>query len=132
MVASPGESAVRRLAYLLQVLAAMVLFCAAAEARTAYIALTTTGDEAMSKDIQQLIEQFQKDQPLTGDSLSLLQGAQAALARVNTALRSRGFYGGRATAAIDNRPVNEPTALDAIDAHPEGQDLTVDMAGETG
>src|SRR5262245_29186040 len=132
MVASPGESAVRRLAYLLQVLAAMVLFCAAAEARTAHIALTVTGDETMSNDLQQLIEQFQKDQPLTGDSLSLLQGAQAALARVNTALRSRGFYDGRVTATIDSRPVGEPTALDAIDAHPDNQDIAVDMAVDTG
>ncbi|MBV8190098.1 MAG: outer membrane protein assembly factor [Alphaproteobacteria bacterium] len=132
MVASPGESAVRSLACLLQVLTAMVVFCASAEARTAHIVLSVTGDEAMSKDLQQLIEQFQKDQPLTGDSLSLLQGAQAALARVNTALRSRGFYGGRATATIDNRPVGEPAALDAIDAHPDTQDIAVDMAVETG
>ena len=42
------------------------------------------------ESLQQLIEQFQKDQPLSGDSLAVLQGAQAALARVNTALRSRG------------------------------------------
>jgi translocation and assembly module TamA len=132
MVASPGDRALRRLAYLLQVLAAMVLFCASAEARTARIVLTATGDEAMSKDLQQLVEQFQKDQPLSGDSLALLQGAQAALARVTAALRSRGFYDGRATAAIDNRPVGEPTALDAIDAHPESQEITVDMTVDTG
>jgi translocation and assembly module TamA len=132
MVASPGESAVRRLACLLQVLAAMVLYCATAEARTAHIALTATGDEAMSKDLQQLVEQFQKDQPLTGDSLSLLQGAQAVLARVNTALRSRGFYDAKATAVIDNRPVSEPTALDAIEAHPDSQEITVDMSVDTG
>ena len=132
MDASLGESAVCRLAYLIQVLAAMVFFCATAEARTARIALTVTGDEAMSKDLQQLVEQFQKDQPLTGDSLSLLQGAQAALARANTALRSRGFYDGKATAVIDNRPVTEPTALDAIDARPENQEITVDMAIDTG
>src|SRR5689334_7010629 len=86
----------------------------------------------MSKDLQALVEQFHKDQRLSGDSLALLQCVQAALARDNTALRSRGFYDGRATAVIDNRPVNEPTALDAIDAHPESQEITVDMAVETG
>src|SRR5262249_24404678 len=92
MLVRPGETAARRLTYLFQVVAAMVLFCASAQARTAHIALTVSGDETMSKDLQQIVEQFQKDQPLSGDSLSLLQGAQAALARVNTALRSRGFY----------------------------------------
>ena len=136
MVASIGESAARRLARVLQVLAAMTVlsaaFCAAADARTARIVLSVTGDEVMSKDLQQLIEQFQKEQPLNGDSLALLQGAQAALARVDNALRSRGFYDARATAVIDNRPVSEPSALEAIDAHPEAQQITVDMAVETG
>ena len=54
----------------------------------------------------------------TGDSLALLQGAQAVLAKVNGALRSRGFYDAMATATIDNQPVDEAAALDAIDAHP--------------
>ena len=132
MILSSADFAARRLACLLQVLAAMVLVCSAAEARTAHIILTVTGNEQMSEDLKKLVEDFQKNQPLTGDGLALLQGAQAALARVNTALRSRGFYGGRATAAIDNHPVDEPAALDAIDSHPDGEDLAFAFNVDTG
>src|SRR5262245_1681067 len=108
MVVSPGDSAARRLACLLQVLALLLILCGSAQARTARITLTVNGDEGMSEDLKQLVEEFQKNQPLQGDGLALLQGAQAALARVNTALRSRGFYDARATAIIDNRSVCEP------------------------
>jgi translocation and assembly module TamA len=131
MVVSP-EFAVRRLACLLQVLAAMMILCTGAEARTARIALTVTGDERMSDDLKQLVEDFEKTQPLSGDALALLQGAQAVLARVNTAMRSRGFYDARATATVDNRPVDEAAALDAIETHPETEQLTVALTVDTG
>jgi len=131
MVVSP-EFAARRLACLLQVLAVMVILCTAAEARTARIALTVTGDERMSEDLKQLVEDFEKTQPLSGDALALLQGAQAVLARVNTAVRSRGFYDARATAAVDNRPVDEAAALDAIETHPETEQLTFALTVDTG
>src|SRR5216683_8112162 len=124
MVVSP-EFAARRLACLLQVLATMVILCTGAEARTARIALTVTGDERMSDDLKQLVEDFEKTQPLSGDALALLQGAQAVLARVNTAVRSRGFYDARSTATIDNHPVDEAAALDAIEAHPEADQVTL-------
>ena len=65
------------------VLAGLVVLCASAEARTGKIALVVTGDEPMSDDLKQLVETFEKEQPLSGDSLALLQGAQALLARVN-------------------------------------------------
>src|SRR5262249_35310660 len=90
MGVSPGGSAARRLACLLQVLAVLLILCGQAQARSARIALTVNGDEGMSEDLKQLVEEFQKNQPLQGDALALLQGAQAALARGNTALRSRG------------------------------------------
>ena len=131
MVVSP-EFAARRLACLLQVLAAMVILCTGAEARTARIELTVTGDERMSEQLKQLVEDFEKNQPLSGDALALLQGAQAVLARVNTALRSRGFYDGRATATIDNRPVDEAAALDAIEAHPESEQLAFALTVDSG
>ncbi len=131
MVVSP-EFAARRLACLLQVLAVMVILCTAAEARTARIALTVMGDERMSEDLKQLVEDFEKTQPLSGDALALLQGAQAVLARVNTAVRSRGFYDARATATVDNRPVDEAAALDAIETHPETEQLTFALTVDTG
>src|SRR5262245_11306860 len=131
MVVSPGDYAAR-LVCLFQVLAAMVIFCTAAEARTAKIALAVNGDEGMSDDLKQLVDTFQERQPLTGDSLALLQGAQAVTARVNTALRSRGFYDARTTATVDNHPIDEPAALDAIEARPEAEPITISLNVDTG
>ena len=86
----------------------------------------------MRDDLKQLVEDFEKAQPLSGDSLALLQGAQAVLARVNTALRSRGFYDARSTATIDNHPVDEAAALDAIEARPEADPITLALTVDTG
>src|SRR5215216_1308527 len=89
----------------LVVLAALITLASVgpAEARTAKIALVVSGDEQMQADLKELVERFEKDQPLSGDSLGLLQGAQAALARINTALRSRGYYDATMTATVDGR-----------------------------
>src|SRR5262245_44865223 len=87
-----------------------------AEARTAKIALVVSGDEPMQADLKELVERFEKDQPLSGDSLGLLQGAQAAAGRINSALRSRGFYDATIAATVDGRPIAEAGAIDAIDA----------------
>jgi len=133
---SPREFAMRwraglfRLACLAS--AALAVLCADAEARTAKIVLAVTGDEPMRDDLKQLVEDFEKAQPLSGDSLALLQGAQAVLARVNTALRSRGFYDARSTATIDNHPVDEAAALDAIEARPEADPITLALTVDTG
>src|ERR1700737_1170823 len=105
MIVGPRECAMRWWAGLcgLACLASAVLavLCASAEARTAKIVLVVTGDEPMSDDLKQLVETFEKEQPLSGDSLALLQGAQAVLAKVNGALRSSGFYDAMATVTID-------------------------------
>src|SRR5260370_36653808 len=86
----------------------------------------------MSDDLKQLVEDFEKTQPLSGDSLALLQSAQAVLARANTALRSRGFYDARSTATIDNHPVDEAAPLDAIEAHPEADQVSLALTIATG
>jgi translocation and assembly module TamA len=108
------------------------LFSGSVQARTAKIALAVTGDETMSADLRQLVETFEKEQPLQGDSLSLLQGAQALLSRVNTALRSRGFYDGQAQASVDGRPIAEAAALDAIEAQPDSTQTSIALTVETG
>jgi translocation and assembly module TamA len=113
-------------------LAAFAVLCASAEARTGKIVLTVTGDEPMTADLKQLVETFEKEQPLSGDSLGLLQGAQAVLAKVNGALRSRGFYDAMATATIDNHPIDEAAALDAIDAHPDTEQIAFSLTVDTG
>lgn len=78
----------------------------------------------MQADLKELVERFEKDQPLSGDSLGLLQGAQAAAARINTALRSRGYYDATIKATVDGRPIAEPGALDAIDARPDNEPIS--------
>ncbi|HET6223048.1 MAG TPA: POTRA domain-containing protein, partial [Dongiaceae bacterium] len=103
-----------------------------AEARTAKIALVVSGDEQMQADLKELVERFEKDQPLSGDSLGLLQGAQAALARINTALRSRGYYDATMTATVDGRPIAEAGAIDAIDARPEAEPVSFAVNVATG
>lgn len=86
----------------------------------------------MSEDLKQLVEDFEKEQPLSGDGLALLQGVQAVLAKVNGALRSRGFYDARAIATVDNRPVDEAAALDAIETHAETEQVAFSLAVDTG
>ena len=53
------------------------LAASSAFARTADINLTVVGDKEMSDELKKLTEDLDKDQPLTGDSLALLQGAQS-------------------------------------------------------
>jgi translocation and assembly module TamA len=111
-----------KMMWLCRLLAAMTvfgLFPAVAQARTADLALTVTGDERMAEELKQLTEDFDKQQPLSGDSLALLQGAQARRQRIVTALRSRGYYDARVTATVANQPVEDAAALDAIDQTPE-------------
>jgi translocation and assembly module TamA len=115
-------------------MAAMITMAlsAAVEARTARIALVVNGDERMQADLKELVDTFEKEQPLSGDSLGVLQGAQAALAKINTALRSRGYYDARLAATVDGRPIGEAAALDAIEARPENEPLTVSVDVVTG
>src|ERR1044071_5731804 len=104
--------------------ASLVIASSTAEARTAKIALVVSGDEQMQADLKELVERFEKDQPLSGDSLGLLQGAQAALARTNPARPSRGFYDAATTPPVDGRPIAEAGPLDAIDARPEAEPVS--------
>jgi translocation and assembly module TamA len=115
-------------------MAAMLVasFACNAEARTAEIALVVSGDERMQADLKELVERFQKDQPLSGDSLGVLQGAQAALGRINTALRSRGYYDATIKATVGGQPITEAGALDAIDARPENEPISFAFDVTTG
>ena len=116
----PRWARVRRLAGGLAVAAAtLALTAGIAEARTGKLALTVSGDERMKADLEELVKEFEKTQPLQGDSLALLQGAQALASRLGVALRSRGYYDGALKADVDGHPIAEPAALDAIEAHAE-------------
>ncbi len=106
--------------------------CKIAEARTGRIVLVVTGDETIQGDLKELVENFEKTQPLSGDSLGVLQGAQSIVARINNALRSRGYYDGRINATVDGRPIAEADALDAIDAKPENEPVSISVEVATG
>ena len=111
-----------KMTWLWRMLAAMAMLGfmqAVAQARTGELTLTVVGDESMTGELKALIENLDKDQPLTGDSLALLQGAQSRRQRIATALRSRGFYDARIVATVANQPVEDAAALDAIERTPE-------------
>ncbi|HZP99187.1 MAG TPA: autotransporter assembly complex family protein [Reyranella sp.] len=117
---------------LLIVTAATLLLSDAADARTAGITLKVIGDQRMADELKKLSEDLDKDEPLSGDSVSLLQAVQARRARVASALRSRGFYDARVRAVVANQPVGDPAALDAIDSRPESEKINFDMDVATG
>lgn len=102
------------------------------EARTARIDLAVGGEERMQGDLKELVTSFEKDQPLNGDSLALLQGAQVIEGRIRSALRSRGFYDATIEARVDGQPIGEPASLDAMEARPEAEPVTFAFKVETG
>ena len=109
-----------------------LLAASSAFARTADISLTVIGDERMSEELKKLTKDLDKDQPLTGDSLALLQGAQARRAAIASALRSRGYYDSRVTATVAGQPVEDATALDAIEHQPEAEKTSFKIDVATG
>lgn len=127
MVAGSFRFALHRLTL---VFAGLMLACGSASARTGDIQLSIVGDKNMSDELKQLSEDLDKEQPLSGDSLSLLQAAQVRRARMVSALRSRAYYDSRVVATVSNQPIEEAAALDAIDAKPEAEkvDFKFDVA----
>jgi translocation and assembly module TamA len=113
-----------RIGRFVAVFVAALVLAATAHARTGEIVLTIVGDERMTDELKKLSADLDKDEPLSGDSLSLLQAAQARRARMVSALRSRGFYDSRVLATVSQQPIEEAAALDAIDATPEAQKIS--------
>jgi translocation and assembly module TamA len=103
-----------------------------AHARTGEIALNVVGDKGMTDELKKLSEDLDKDEPLTGDSLALLQAAQARRARMVSALRSRGFYDSRVVATVSGQPIEEAAALDAVDAKPDSEKISFAFNVATG
>ena len=125
MLAGPSRKIIQRRTGVLWVgrlfaaMAALLLACGVSGARTGQISLTVVGDKDMAEELKNLSEDLDKDQPLSGDALSLLQAAQTRRARIASALRSRGYYDSRVVATVGNQPIDEASALDAIDSQPE-------------
>ena len=117
---------------LVAVLIASSFMAATAHARTGEIALTIIGDQRMTDELKKLSEDLDKDEPLSGDSLALLQAAQARRARMVSALRSRGFYDSRVVATVAGQPIEEASALDALDSKPEQEKISFAFNVATG
>jgi translocation and assembly module TamA len=130
MLGGPLSTQLRRL--LVVCTAVACLAAGSALARTGDISLTVVGDQQMSDELKKLTEDLDKDQPLTGDSLALLQAAQARRASIASALRSRGYYDSRVTATVNGAPVEDATALDAIEHQPEAEKTTFKIDVATG
>jgi translocation and assembly module TamA len=117
---------------LVAVLIASIFMAVTAHARTGEIVLTLIGDQRMTEELKKLSEDLDKDEPLSGDSLALLQAAQARRARMVSALRSRGFYDSRVVATVAGQPIEEASALDALDGKPEQEKISFAFNVATG
>jgi translocation and assembly module TamA len=115
---------------------AFALFAAASlsdgNARSADIRLTVTGDESFAKELQELVEEAEKQQPSTGDALTVLQAVQARRQRLNQALRSRGYYGAEIAVTAAGRPLEDPDIVAFVEARPETETLPVVFEVKTG
>jgi translocation and assembly module TamA len=94
--------------------------------------MTVAGDQSMGDDLKELISTLDKEQPASGDALSLLMAAQARQARLMSALRSRGFYDGRVKATVEGQAIDDPVALEAIEKRPDSGQIDVKIEVETG
>ncbi|HYC63667.1 MAG TPA: hypothetical protein VEC14_02960, partial [Reyranellaceae bacterium] len=100
--------------------------------RTADITVNVVGDESFGKELGELVENSEKEQPSSGDAIAVLQGVEAHRQRIARALRSRGYYGGDVTATVAGRPLVDPDLVAAIEARPPGEKVGVVLAVTTG
>lgn len=106
-------------------------FGSLARAHTLDVTVNVVGDESMGRELRKLIEESEKDQGFT-DGAGALQRARTQRQRVTLALRSRGFYGATITSTIAGRSIEDPATLDALEALPPEQKLSVAFLVETG
>jgi translocation and assembly module TamA len=101
-------------------------------ARTADIAVNVTGDEKFGEELKDLVQKAEKEQPSTGDAITVLQGVQARRQRIAQALRSRGYYGAEVTTTVLGRPLEDPEIVTAVEAQAEGSKVPVVIGITTG
>lgn len=95
------------------------------------IAINVTGDDATGKELKALVEDSEKGQGAT-DGAGALQRARTHVRRLTLALRSKGYYGSSIVATIAGRPVDDSATLDALEALPPDQKLSVAVTVDTG
>ncbi|TXL73009.1 outer membrane protein assembly factor [Vineibacter terrae] len=98
----------------------------------AVVSLQFTGNEKLREELQKLVGADAEAQAAGATSITILQRAHAQRDLVIKALRAYGYYANRVTARAAGRDVDDPAAIDAIDALPAGADVPVEVAVESG
>ena len=104
----------------------------AADPQPYVVALVATGNGALDaalKDSSSLLS-LRTSSPVA--PFGLVMRAQSDIDRLQTALRSFGYYAGHAAITIDGKPLDDPNLPGAVAALPAGTDAKVAVAVETG
>ncbi len=89
-------------------------------------------DAALREELEALIKVDAEQQTGGATAVTILQRAQGQRDLVIKSLRSQGYYASRVEARAAGSDIDDPMALDAIDALPKGTDVRVEVAVETG
>jgi len=89
-------------------------------------------DATFREELEKLVKADAETQSGGVSAVTILQRAQGQRDLVVKALRAQGYYASRVEARAAGSNIDDPAALDAIDALPRGTDVTVDVAVETG
>ncbi len=104
----------------------------AADPQPYVVAFEATGNGALDaalKDSSNLLS-LRTSSPVA--PFGLVMRAQSDIDRLQTALRSFGYYAGRAAITIDGKPLDDPNLPGAVAGLPAGTDAKVAVAVETG
>ena len=104
----------------------------AADPQPYTVAITPTGDGAIDAALKgsSSLLSLQKSAPV--GPFALVTRAQGDVDRLQTALTSFGYYGGKVTMQIDGRAVDDPALPDALAAKPAGSAATSKPFKRTG
>ncbi|HKU97370.1 MAG TPA: autotransporter assembly complex family protein [Vineibacter sp.] len=98
----------------------------------AVVTVKLSGDTALQEELDKLVKADVEAQTGGATAVTILQRAQGQRDLVIKTLRAQGYYAYRVSAQAAGRNVDDPAALDAIDALPAGADVPVEVAVETG
>jgi len=98
----------------------------------AVVTVKISGDTALQEELDKLVKADAESQSGGATAVTILQRAQGQRDLVIKTLRAQGYYAYRVAAHAAGRNVDDPAALDAIDALPAGADVPVDVDVETG
>ncbi len=122
----------RCLAFLAAILTWLAYPAEAADPQPYAVAIAPTGNGALDgalKDSSDLVS-LRTSSPVA--PFGLVMRAQSDVDRMQTALRSFGYYAGHAAVTIDGKPLDDPGLPDAIAALPAGTDAKVAVTIERG